>query len=203
MKTTTKWILPGAALLLLIPAIASAIVEKKSGTEYPDTIEVGEVTGSVKLVATGVGLREKTFLKVDVYTIVSYMPEGTELGEDAGLGLVMLDGPKRLQMDLRRGFSREKLINAFIEGIDANYDDTSAFDADLETFQNYFTRDAQDQDRIIFDYCPERGLTTELNGETVGTIENKSFAQALWTVWFGKKPANKDLKKALLSEIES
>ena len=203
MKTTMKWTLLGAALLLLIPAIATAVVEKKTGTEYPDEIEIGDETGSMKLVATGVGLREKTFLKVDVYTIVSYVPAGSELGEDAALGVVMLDEPKRLQLDLRRGFSREKLINAFIEGIHANYDDTSAFEADMEAFQGYFTRDAEENDRIIFHYCPERGLTTELNGEKVGTIANKEFAQALWTVWFGKKPANKDLRKALLAEVGS
>ena len=33
--------------------------------------------------------------------------------------------------------------------IEKNYDDTSAFDADMETFQAYFTRDAQEGDIIV------------------------------------------------------
>ena len=57
--------------------------------------------------------------------------------------------------------------------------------------------------KIIFHFCPAVGLTTELNGEELGVIENAEFAQALWTVWFGKKPANDGLKKALLAELES
>jgi chalcone isomerase-like protein len=189
--------------LLVVPAIASAVVEPKSGTEYPDEITVGDGAQSVKLVATGVGLREKTFLKVDVYTIVSYIQENAELGDEAAMGIVSLNGPKRLQLDLRRGFSRDKLIAAFIEGIEANYDDLTGIAADMETFQGYFTRDAEENDKIIFHFCPAVGLTTELNGEEVGVIENVEFAQALWTVWFGEKPANKNLKKALMAEIGS
>ncbi len=155
----------------------------------------------VELAATGVGLREKTFLKVDVYTIVSYVLAGADLGEDKGAGLVALREPKRLQMNLRRSFSREKLINAFVEVIEKNYEDTSPFAADLATFEGYFDRDAQDGDVIIFDYCPATGLTTTLNGDVSGVITNPAFVEALWTVWFGQKPASDGLKKDLLSAI--
>ena len=34
-----------------------------------------------------------------------------------------------------------------------------------------------------------------------GVIENFDFVQAMWTVWFGGKPANGGLKKALLAEL--
>jgi hypothetical protein len=44
------------------------------------------------------------------------------------------------------------------------------------------------------------GLTTELNGEVKGTIANPALTEALWTVWFGEKPANKGLRKALSGE---
>ncbi len=188
---------------LLLPLTAGAVTESKSGTEYPDEITVGDGEQSVNLVATGVGLREKSFLKVDVYTIVSYVHDQAQIEGDAGNAIVTMNSPKRLQMDLRRGFSRDKLINAFVEGIENNYDDLTPFAEDMEKFKAYFTRDAEDKDKIIFHYCPAVGLTTELNGESIGVIENFEFVKALWTVWFGKKPANGGLKKALLSEIES
>ena len=190
-------------VLLLLPLTAGAVTEKKSGTEYPNEITVGEGDQTAKLVATGVGLREKTFLKVDVYTIVSYVHDQAEFEGDAGQTIINLNGPKRLQLDLRRGFSRDKLINAFLDGIEANYDDLTPFADDIETFRAYFTRDAEEHDKIIFHYCPAVGLTTELNGEELGVIENAKFAEALWSVWFGNKPANGDLKKALLAEIDS
>lgn len=202
MNTMKTWILLACIALLALPTLAGAVVEEKSGVEYPDEITVGEAPDTVTLVATGVGLREKTFLKVDVYTIVSYVAKDTDLGDKPGEGLATADVPKRIQMDLRRGFSKEKLINSFVEGIEKNYDDISAFEADMNAFMAYFTRDAEEGDKLIFHYCPAKGLTTELNDETLGTIENKAFARALWTIWFGGKPVNGDLKKALLAQVK-
>jgi len=190
-----------AYILLAMPLAAGAVVEPKTQTEYPDQITVSSEQGDVVLNATGAGLREKTFLKVDIYTIVSYVDAGATLEGEPGAALCALDAPKRIQMDLRRGFSRDKLINAFIQGIEKNLDDTTGIVNEMETFQAYFTRDAQDGDLIVFDYCPRKGLTTILNGEVTGVIENFDFVQAMWTVWFGEKPANGGLKTALLSKI--
>ena len=71
----------------------------------------------------------------------------------------------------------------------------------MATFEGYFDRDARDGDVIIFDYCPATGLTTTLNGEVRGVITNPAFVEALWSVWFGKKPASDGLKKHLLSAV--
>lgn len=189
--------------LLSLPQLAFGITEEKSGKTYPDEITVESNGEPVTLIATGTALREKTFMKVDVYTIVSYVEKGTDLGSDPAAGLIMADVPKRLQMDLRRGFSRDKLIGAFEHDIEKNYGDKMDSFADaMKTFKAYWTRDAQDKDLIIFDYDPATGLHTSLNGEELGVIQNPVFAQALWSVWFGKDPASKDMKKHLLSAIQ-
>jgi len=201
MKPLTRFSSLIILAFLVLPLAANALVEPKTGTEYPDQVTIETAQGDKVLKATGVGLREKTFLKVDVYTIVSYMDADASLEGDLGEALCTLKAPKRIQMDLRRGFSRDKLINAFVGGIEKNMGDTSGITADMETFQAYFTRDAEDGDLIIFDYCPVKGLTTTLNGEVSGVIENFDFVQAMWTVWFGDKPANGGLKKALLAEL--
>jgi hypothetical protein len=190
------------ALLLAVPLAAVAITEPKSETTYPDAVTVTTDAGDATLAVTGVGLREKTFMKVDVYTIVSYVAAGTDLGQDPGRGLVLAEAPKRIRMDLRRGFGRDKLIGSFDEVIEKNYDDVSAFADDMATFFGYFDRDAQEKDELIFDYLPGRGLTTTLNGEVKGTIANPAFAQALWTVWFGAEPADDGLKKDLLAALQ-
>ena len=188
---------------LSLPQIALGITEEKSGKSYPDEITVEFAQKPVELIATGTALREKTFMKVDVYTIVSYVEKGTDLGSDPAAALIMAEVPKRLQMDLRRGFSRDKLINAFQHDIEKNYGDKiDSFAEELETFKAYWTRDAQDKDLIIFDYDPASGLHTSLNGKELGVIKNPVFAQALWSVWFGKDPASKDMKKDLLAAIQ-
>ncbi len=204
MSMTRRTSLMVILMLAAMPTIVLGITEKKTGTEYPDQVTVTVGDQEVTLDATGVGLREKTFLKVDVYTIVSYVASGADLeGDDLGLALCKLQQPKRLQMDLRRSFSREKLIHAFVEVIEKNYEDLSGIADDLQIFKGYFTRDARDGDVIIFDYEPGMGLTTTLNGEVKGVIRNPDFAEALWSVWFGKKPANNGLKRDLLAALGS
>ena len=199
MHHRLKIVVAATLLLLIWPAAAGAIVEPETKVEFPDEITV-EVAGQAQtLRATGVGLREKTFLKVDVYVIVSYLLAGAVPGDDPGAAVRNLDVPKRIQMSLLRSFSREKLVNSFTEVIEKNYDDTSAFAADLAVFLAYFQRDAEEKDELIFDYVPGQGLTTRLNGETKGVIDNFAFVQALWTVWFGAKPASDGLKRELLS----
>ena len=190
-------------VLVALPQLAFGITEEKSGVSYPDEITVDVDSQAVTLIATGTALREKTILKVDVYTIVSYVKKGTDLGPDPAAGLILVDVPKRLQMDLRRGFSRDKLIGAFEHDIEKNYGDKMSSFADaMDTFKGYWTRDAQDKDRIIFDYDPQSGLHTSLNGQELGVITNPVFAQALWSVWLGKYPASKDMKKKLISVLQ-
>ena len=190
------------AALLLLPAVAGAITEEKSGVTYEDEITVEHAGETTTLVATGVALREKTFLKVDVYTIVSWVDASVGLGPEPARTLRAVAAPKRIQMDLRRSFSRDKLVDSMVESIEKNYEDTSAFAADLEAFTAYFDRDAQEGDRIVFDYAPASGLTTELNGEVRGVIENAAFVEALWSVWFGEKPVSGDMRDELLAAVD-
>ena len=190
-----------AVVLLTVPLVAGAITEPKTKVEYPDQLTVTVDGAEVGLKATGVGLREKTFAKIDVYVIVSYVAADAVLGDDPAATLRTIDVPKRIQMDLRRGFSRDKLIGAFKDVIEKNYDDMSAFETDMATFFDYFERDAEDRDKIVFDYVPGGGLTTSLNGEVKGNIDNLAFVEALWTVWFGEKSANGGLKKDLLKAL--
>ena len=65
--------------ILLLPMTAGAIVEPGTEKEYEDTVTVEAAGASHTLNVTGIGLREKTFMKVNVYVIVSYLIEGTKL----------------------------------------------------------------------------------------------------------------------------
>lgn len=190
-------------LILLLPLTAGAIVEPDTEMEYDDTVVIDSEVGSHTLTVTGVGLREKTFLKVNVYVIVSYVVEGTKLEGDQGAALLNLDAPKMIRMDMVRGFSCEKLTNSFKDVIEKNYDDLSPFQAEMDEFLALFTKDPEEGDELVFTYLPSAGLKTVLNGEDLGVITNFEFVKALWTVWFGEKPANGGLKEDLLAKVAS
>jgi len=38
----------------------------------------------------------------------------------------------------------------------------------------------------------------KIAGESKGTVPGADFMRALWRIWFGRRPADKDLKKAVL-----
>ncbi len=194
--------LTALAAVLLVAVQAAAIVEKKTGKEYPDKVTVTTPAGEQALVATGAALREKTALKVDIYTIVSYVAEGADLSGDRAAAIWKLDATKQVRMDLRRSFSRAKLIGAMHEVIDKNYPDQSAFKAELATFDAYFDADAKDGDVIIFTYVPGQGLTTNVNGQDKGVIAGTVFAEALWSVWFGAEPVTKDIRAAVSGDAK-
>ena len=195
----------GAALIavLLLARTAPALTEPKTGVEYPDSVVVVTPAGERTLTATGAGLREKTFLKADVYTIVSYIDAAAPIDTTPALAILELDAPKRLQMDIRRHVPQKKLESALTRAIAANVDDIATLADDLAVFFAYFPGDAREGDRVIFDYLPEIGLTTSLNGEVKGVIANKDFAKALWSVWFGRSPEDDHLVRALVSRLTS
>ncbi|MFT5232080.1 MAG: hypothetical protein ACI9UK_000902 [Candidatus Krumholzibacteriia bacterium] len=189
------------SILAVTPQNVYSIIEPGSEQEYPDEVMLNDGDVDHELVVTGAGLREKSFMKFNVYAIASYIAKGTDLGENMGATMIKADVAKELRMNLLRSFSAEKLTNSFSDVINDNYDDTSAFAQDMKVFLAYFVADAQEGDVLKFSYLPGKGLTTKLNGEELGVITNVSFVEALWTVWFGQEPADKGLRDDMLSKM--
>jgi chalcone isomerase-like protein len=44
------------------------------------------------------------------------------------------------------------------------------------------------------------GTTLVLNGKALGSIPGDDFARALFTVWFGPKPGDENLKRGMLGK---
>jgi hypothetical protein len=185
----------------LMTGSAPALIEPKSGVEYADTLVVETPRGPATLVVTGAGLREKSFLKADVYTIASYVEAGADLAPQPAVAICALDAPKRLQMDMRRNVGRDRMQSSLTTAIVANVEDRTQIDDDLATFFSFFPDDARKSDTVVFDYVPGIGLTTSLNGEVKGVIEDFAFVTALWSVWFGREPEDDHLVRALVSQV--
>jgi hypothetical protein len=55
-------------------------------------------------------------------------------------------------------------------------------------------------ERAVITYLPGVGTRLELNGKDVGVIPGKDFAEALFAVWLGAKPADAGLKAGMLGQ---
>ncbi|GAB5604828.1 chalcone isomerase family protein [Sideroxyarcus sp. TK5] len=178
-----------AGLLLWASAAAALEVE---GVKLSDSVQVG----TQALVLNGAGVRTKWFFKV--YVGALYLPQKQKAAD-----VVIADEQvQRVALHMLRDLSSKRLYGAFNEAIQANHDgaELKAMKGQLEQMANIFNEigEAKQGDVITLDYQPAGGTQISLNGKVYGTVAGATFKRALLKIWLGNKPAQDDLKKAML-----
>lgn len=159
-----------------------------AGVKMPDTLSVGGKT----LVLNGLGLRKKAIFKVYVGGL--YL----EAASKDAPGIVAADSAKAIRLQFVRTIGRDKLVEAFQEGFEANSREKMVTQkANISRFLAY-TSDVKDGDAWTFAYTPGKGTVVTHGEKEVGTVEGKDFADALFSIWLGAKPPSEDLKKGML-----
>jgi hypothetical protein len=172
------------ALILTGPISAAEL----AGVTMPDTKDVAGGT----LVLNGLGLREATFMKVDVYVAGMYL-RAKSTDADA---IIMEDAPKRIQLKFVRKVKAKQMTAAWTEGFE-HFDGYEAVKDKVDTLNGWMVAIA-DGDTMAFTYSPGTGTTISINGKDVGTIEGVEFMQGLWHIYLGPIPPNAGLKEGLL-----
>mgnify|MGYP001814691759 CR=1 FL=1 len=176
----------GVLLALALPAVAASLAD----VEFPDQIKVGEVA----LTLNGLGMREATFLKVDVYVAGLYL-EST--GSDAE-AILASTGPKVLHMQFVRKVGRSDITKAWNEGFTNNVGaDADALADELERL-NGWMEDMNKGDSLRFTWTANGAVEVSVKGSRRGTIEGATFARGLLAVFLGPEPPNPGLKDGLL-----
>ncbi len=156
----------------------------------PDTITVG----NTRLALNGMGVREATLFKVDVYVAGLYV----EHVSSNPATLIRTDETKRIVMYFVRDVGHDDIVKAWNTGFRDNatvpVGQLQPYIARLNAWMPSFKKG----DTLVFTYVPGRGVTVEINGVVKGTIENPDFARSLFSIWLGRKPPTGDLKKGLL-----
>ena len=175
-------------LLLCLPLAVAA--REVGGIDVAEEITLA----ATPLTLNGAGIRDKFFF--DIYVGALYLPQKTR---DAAQAIAM-PGPKRVLMHfLYNKVDREKLVDGWIEGFENNLtaQESRAVAERLAAFNKLFVTVTRG-DRIDLDYLPGSGTRVSLNGEARGVIPGDDFFAALLKVWLGRKPADDDLKAAML-----
>jgi len=174
--------------LFLLPALSPAA--EIEGVTLPDTIQLQGKT----LQLNGAGIRTKFFF--DIYVGGLYLEQPISSARD----ILADNGNKRITMDFLYGeVDRDKLTDGWNEGFEKNQSDDrmQKLKDRLASFNALFTT-AHRGDSVIFDLLDDGTTHINFNGSEKGIIEGSDFQQALLAVWLGKKPADSDLKKAML-----
>ncbi|MCU0290688.1 MAG: chalcone isomerase family protein [Thermoanaerobaculaceae bacterium] len=166
-----------------------AVGAELAGVTLPEGVQVG----STALKLNGAGIRKRAFIKVYVGGLYLQAPKADPaaiVGADEARRMVMhfvykeVEGPKVTEA-FREGFANNSA--ASLPALQVRLD---AFCALWPTMRA--------GDRAEMTYVPGAGTTLVINGKELGTTEGKDFADALFLVWLGAKPADSGLKEGLL-----
>jgi hypothetical protein len=184
MRTATFLI----TLCLALPAVAG----ERAGVTMPDTVTVGDKT----LKLNGMGLREATMLKVDVYVAGLYLEN---LSSDPAK-IVASTEPKMIVLRFKRNVGHDDIVKAWHEGFAKNA--TVAIERiqplidQLDTWTPSFSKG----DTLAFVFTPGRGVAIDINGTRKGFLSGENFERSLLSIWLGPKPPTGSLKSGMLGK---
>jgi hypothetical protein len=179
-------------LVSVITAFRVGVVHGKDckGVSFP---EQAQVEGST-LMLNGLGLRQATFLKVNVYVAALYV-EKAATDANAILGSNAL---KELILHFLRDVGAADLNKAWEEGFENNaQEQLPALKERIETLKGWMA-DMKTGQQLTFIHKPGAGMQVEVNGTVKGTITGDDFTKAFLSIWLGAHPPNAGLKDGLL-----
>jgi hypothetical protein len=178
--------------LLVASVLAAGVAQGKEckGINFPDQVQVD---GS-SLSLNGLGLRQATMLKVNVYVAALYVPKTSG---DAN-ALLASPAPSEMVLQFVRNVGADDVRKGFTEGFEKNSKDQVAALKDRIAMLNGWMVDVKTGDRVMFIAKPGTGVEVNMNGAVKGTIKGDDFAKALLAVWLGADPPNPEIKSGLL-----
>jgi hypothetical protein len=162
--------------------------------EIPDTLEFD----GANLVLNGTGVRKKFMMKM--YDGGLYL--GAKSSDAAAI--IAADEAMSIRLDILSSMiTSENMEEALVEGMDnATGGDTAPLQQYTDVFMEVFSADAiKEGDVFDISYTPGKGIGTYKNGTFMKTIDGgMPFKQAIFGIWLGDKPADKNLKSGMLGK---
>ena len=181
--------------VVLVSAIIALSVGPVSGKEchgvnFPEQIQVQ----TSLLTLNGLGLRQATLLKVNVYVAALYVAQKST---DAN-AILAANTPKHLVLHFVRDVDGADIKKAWEEGFADNAKaQLPALKERIEQLQAWMV-DMKSGQQLTFTHKPGAGIEVDVNGKVQGMVAGDDFAQAFLAIWLGPKPPNPGLKEGLL-----
>src|SRR5262249_49563262 len=176
--------------VLMVCGMGVAQAKECQGVSFPEQVQVNGST----LTLNGLGLRQATFLKVNVYVAALY---GAHVSSDAQ-ALLASNTPKELILHFLHNVSDDELKKAWEEGFEHNAkEQLTAMQVRIDMLKSWMM-EMKSGKRLTFLHKPGAGIQVEVNGTVKGTIKGDDFATAFLSIWLGPHPPNPNLKSGLL-----
>ncbi len=166
---------------------------------YSDDAEKAMVSSTTTcagqaLQLNGYGTRKKLFIKLYVASL--YVQEK----QSDNNKLLEMQQAMCIRLNITSSkITSEKMIKATREGFEKSTKGNLEPIADeVETFLSWLKQPIKKGDVFEFAFLPHNETLVSKNDNSLGKLENKAFSAALFGIWLGDMPAQRDLKENLL-----
>ena len=176
--------------LVLFSGLASAA--KVGGVSLPQTLTAADQT----LMLNGAGIRKKLFIKL--YVSALYLRDKSN---NAAV-IIENDAPMAIRLSIVSSLiSSKKMEKATREGFEnSTHGNTQPVQAEIEQFIEVFRKPISEGDVYDLLYTPTGGTEVIKNKQSITTVEGLAFKKALFGIWLSDRPAQENLKDAMLGK---
>ena len=177
---------------VLIATVVTMNAQKTvAGVKVDDKVSIE----GQNLVLNGVGTRVKMFM--DMYVGALYLEKKSTNANEI---MASKDGAA-IRLTIVSGLiSSDKMIDAVTEGFEnSTGGKTAPLKSKIDKFISFFKDEIKKGD-VFTMVNTDEGVVVYKNNTKKGVIEGNDFKKALFGIWLSAKPADKNLKKAMLGQ---
>lgn len=195
MKTILRRYLRQALLATTLVTVLPVHATDVAGVHFDEKATLA----GTELILNGSGLRTRFMLRI--YAMGLYLPKHAD-NPDAIAGTL---GPKRIRIVTLRDLTAEQFADALVDSLKKNHGDAELIKLQtrIDDFRNALLslKSAPKGSEIRLEWLPGSGTRLSVGNEIRGKdIPGEDFFRALLRIWLGDKPADQDLKNALLGK---
>lgn len=181
----------GVSLVTVLLA-ASAYALEVGKVKLPDAVSAG---GS-NLVLNGAGIRTKFGIKL--YVIGLYLTQKSGNAQT----ILDADSPMAIRINvISKLITSDKFQETTREGFEnSTKGNTAPIKNKIDAFMSAFNEPFKEGDMFELVYVPGKGVDVFKNGALKTTVAGMDFKKALFGIWLGDKPAQKNLKEGMLGK---
>ena len=174
----------------IVVSILTLTAAPAARAELPARLKIGDA----ELVLNGSGARTKYLMQMYVAGLYLAQPSGD------GPATIAADAPMVIRLQITSGFvTQEKMDESLSEGFtNSTGGKTEPLAKEIADFRRLFAARIAKGDVFDLVYLPTHGVVVLKNGKKQGAVQGLAFKQALFGIWLGDKPADEDLRLAML-----
>lgn len=190
------------------------ITEPSTKVTFPETRPFADQDGGVTTHCVGTDVRKKFVVKVYAICFYANVDELKSVFPDGFTGSEA-DYEKLLNASYHRGFvmhfvrdvGKDKIVDAYRDGLKKNWPGgESKFNPQAESVKAFLEASNYDvkKNDLIQIWIDNTGTIFVRHGERpVQQIQDPELAKVVTAIWLGRKPVNKNMKKKLVSRLNS